>query len=298
MCRKVLRRMGKRRLPSEDEQAMYRRWSRDWGFSDDAILDACAETTKGDPSFSYLDGILGGMKKRNQGKGMRSAQEVEAARSANAERIAPLKALLNTMNTGATVNEGTLALYDEMRALYTDDVILLAGRECARAGKGIDDVQLMLRSWKQKGIRNIAEAQDYVMKFKASNDLLQVLYEAWGKRGKPTAADRTLVQKWMGDMQMTDEMILHCGALSGKAENPVPYLDKMLTSLHEQGIHTPAQLEASRAAYQAQQEKGKESTKPAGKVVREQQYEQREYEATQGMTEKMAKRLKELKSNA
>lgn len=297
-CRKVLRRMGKRRLPSEDEQAMYRRWNRDWGFSEDAILDACAETTKGDPSFSYLDGILGGIKKRNQGKGMRSAKEVEAARTANAERIAPLKALLSTMNTGATVNEGTLALYDEMRALYTDDVILLAGRECARAGKGIDDVQLMLRSWKQKGIRNIAEAQDYVMKFKASNDILQVLYEAWGKRGKPTAADRTLVQKWMGDMQMTDEMILHCGALSGKAENPVPYLDKMLTSLHEQGIRTPAQLEASRTTYQAQQEKGKETVKPGGKVVREQQYEQREYEVTQGMTERMAKRLKELKSNA
>lgn len=99
-------------------------------------------------------------------------------------------------------------------------------------------------------------------------------------------------------MQMTDEMILHCGALSGKAENPVPYLDKMLTSLHEQGIRTPAQMEASRAAYQAQQEKGKEVAKPGGKVVREQQYEQREYEVTQGMTERMAKRLKELKSNA
>ena len=33
-----------------------------------AILDACAETTKGDPSFKYLDGILNGIRSRSDAR--------------------------------------------------------------------------------------------------------------------------------------------------------------------------------------------------------------------------------------
>lgn len=31
-CRKVLRRMGKRRMPTEDEAALYLKWYREWRF--------------------------------------------------------------------------------------------------------------------------------------------------------------------------------------------------------------------------------------------------------------------------
>ena len=302
-CRRVLRRMGKRRNPSEDEQAMYHKWVREWGYSADAIEAACAETTKGEPTFAYLDGILRGMMRRNQNRGMTSAKEVDMSRTANNERVAPLKALLSILNNGATVNEGTLAVYDEMRAMYPDDVILLAGRECARSGEGLDAVQLMLRSWKQKGLGNISEVQAYVTRFKELNALLQVLYEAWGKRSRPTAADRALAQKWLEQLQMSQEMILDCAAASREAHNPMPYLDRMLTAFAAQGIKTPAEAEQSRAAYQA--EKNEKTAVQAasvanrgGKTVREQQYTQREYANTDGLTERMAQRLKELKTNA
>lgn len=298
-CKKVLRRLGKRRNPSEDEQALYHKWVREWGYAPDAIEAACAETTKGDPTFAYLDGILRGMMRRNQNKALSSAKEVEHTRAANAERIAPLKALLSTLNTGATVNEGTLAVYDEMRALYPDEVILLAGRECARSGEGLDAVQLMLKSWKQKGLQTIGDAQAYVARFKEQNALVQVLYEAWGKRGRPTAADRALVQKWQEQLGMGQEMIFYCAAVARSADNPMPYLDRMLTAFHAQGIVDPAAAAASRSAFQAQQaEKPAPIHAKGGKTVREQQYAQRDYTNTNGMTDRMAQRLKELKANA
>ena len=56
--RRLLARLGHRRAPSEDERAMYKLWIDDWGFTPEAIQEACRETTKGTPTMAYLNGIL------------------------------------------------------------------------------------------------------------------------------------------------------------------------------------------------------------------------------------------------
>ena len=66
--RKTLSRMGKRRLPTDDELALYEKWITDWQFEPQAILDACREMTSGDPSFKYLDGILNRLHKESNVK--------------------------------------------------------------------------------------------------------------------------------------------------------------------------------------------------------------------------------------
>ena len=76
----------------------------------------------------------------------------------------------------------------------------------------------------------------------------------------------------------------------------MPYLDKILSEFAKRGVRTPDEAEAAHNAFVA----GKTAqpvAKPA-KSVREQQYTQRDYENTQGMTDRMAQRLKELKKNA
>lgn len=56
--RKLLARLGQRRAPSEDEKAMYKTWIDEWGFTPEAVQEACRETTKGTPTMAYLNGIL------------------------------------------------------------------------------------------------------------------------------------------------------------------------------------------------------------------------------------------------
>lgn len=56
---KVLRRWNKSRTPTQDELALFEKWTRDWGFTEQAILAACPAVTKAErPSFAYLDGVL------------------------------------------------------------------------------------------------------------------------------------------------------------------------------------------------------------------------------------------------
>ena len=274
----VLRRFGKRREPSRDEQELYLKWVRDWGFSPDAIEAACAETTKGEPTFAYLDGILRGMRAR-QGRGLTTREQVEQTRQTNQEEIAPLKALLAVMNIRVSINEGTKAMYREMRELYPDDVILMAGRECAvKKNADMTDVQSLLQSWSAKGLKNAAEVQAYIASFKEQNELVQLLLDMWGAKRRPTAADRTMAQRWLGEMHLSREMILYCASMVQDVEKPMPYLDKLMSNLAQRGITTAEQAAQDRQSWQEKNAQQR-AEKPAGrgKVIHEQQYEQREY---------------------
>ena len=55
----ILKRFRISRRPTEDELNLYRIWTEEWGFDEQAVLSACAETTSAiKPSFKYLNAIL------------------------------------------------------------------------------------------------------------------------------------------------------------------------------------------------------------------------------------------------
>ena len=177
--RAVLRRMGKRRAPSEDEMQLYLKWYREWGFAPDAIEAACAQTTRGDPSFAYLDGILKGIMSR---KGvMTSAGALQQAMTEEQDRAAPLKRLLSALGTHeVTVNEGTLKVYDTLREMYDEDVILLAAGECAAHGGRLDDVYALLSAWQNRGLKDAEQVKQHIAHVKRQDALLRQLMRIWG----------------------------------------------------------------------------------------------------------------------
>lgn len=291
--RRLVRRMGKRREPSEDEMNLYRKWLREWNYTPEAIEAACAETTKGEPNFAYLDGILRGMMQR-QGRASSSGKEVARQREAEQERTRPLKELLAAMNLrGVSINEGTLAVYDAMRKLYPDAIILLAGREVAQHGGDLTDVMAMLDSWQERGLRTEVEVQAHIDRFNRQTALLRKLYDRWGLRGRATAADRTLLTRWTEEWGFTEEMVLFTAGLVRGADKPMAVLNKKLETYQAKGIRTEEAAASEEKRYQAQYAQGAPRPAPQGKVVREQQYEQREYAPSTEIPDWMKRRLKE-----
>ncbi len=288
--RAVLRRFGKRRNPSEDEQAMYRTWFADWGFSQEDILAACAETTKGEPNFAYLGGILSRLRAQQKMKG------VEAALRQEKDDAAPLKALLKVMKLQhVSINEGTLAVYNDMRALYPDEIILMAGRECAKHGKDFDAVMTTLRNWKRNGLIDAAAITRYMKQVDDLNEVLRMIYESLAVRVKPNAADRKLADKWLNQFGCTLEFVSGCAAWARGKEKPMAYLDALLTGLHEKGI---ADMEAARQERENFRQENirpvKDAPAPRGpKTVEQQQYTQREYIHTDDAMDDLMKDWKE-----
>lgn len=294
--RAVIRRFGKRRAPSEDEQVMYRTWHVDWGFSQEDILAACAETVKGEPTFAYLGGILSRLRAQQKTTG------VEAVLREEKDAAAPLKALLKVMKLqGVTINEGTLAVYADMRALYPDNIILMAGKECAKRGADFEGVMTTLKNWKRNGLESAADVTRYMKQVDDQNDFLLMIYEVMGITIKPNAADRKLAKKWLQEYAFDMGFVTQCAAWAAGKEKPMLYLDAVLSRFREQGITTMEEAAKERAAHQqAQAKQPAEQKTPAHgpKTVEQQQYTQREYTHTEDAMDAMMRKWQEENGNA
>lgn len=294
--RAVIRRFGKRRNPSEDEQAMYRTWHVDWGFSEKDILAACAETVKGEPTFAYLGGILSRLRAQQKTTG------IEAALREERDAAAPLKALLKVMKLQhVTINEGTMAVYRDMSALYPDAIILMAGKECAKRGAAFEDVMTTLKNWKRNGLETAGDVSAYMKKIDDQNDFLLMLYEMLGITVKPNAADRRMAQKWLEQYAYDISFIVQCAPWAAGKDKPMMYLDTILTRFHEKGVRTIEAAQQERETH-LQQVSARPAAQPAaprsGKTVEQQQYTQREYTHTEDAMDAMMRKWQEENGNA
>lgn len=296
--RDVLRRFSLFREPTQPEMALYHKWAREWGFEPEAILAACDYTTNGKaPSFKYLDTILKNQRAQMGEKNI-SFRQMEKARAERESMEEPLRKLLSVMNiAGVTVNDGTISVYQDMRKLYPDEIILMAGRICSVASGDLLMVQEMLEAWKEKGLQTAEEIRQYVNKMDELNRLGRQLYQLWGRRSGVKASDRQLMQLWQDEWGFSNEMIIACAAYAADKEKPMQYLNGVLRACKEKGYTTPEEIMRDRSEWQKQFEQSTQQ-KPKGKVVREQQYTQREYDEQNDMPDWMAQRWKEMNGDA
>ena len=266
-ARALLRRIGqKRRDPTDDELALCRKWLTDWGFTQEAIEEACGQmTATANPNFAYLDGILS----RLHSGGARTGEAVRGTLQAEQENAQPLRALLGILRVaGAGVNQGTLNVYSRMRELYPDEVIQLAGRVVSAESGDLSSVQGLLEEWHRAGL-SPQEIQARLEALPAQDELLRSLYRIWGAKGRPGDRDRLMAQRWTQDWGFSPDTIRYAAEhyASGKG-SPVSYLHRVLEQSHQKGLLTPEQMAQAHSSKQTQQ----------ARQTRQQQYTQRTYE--------------------
>ncbi len=261
-AKKVLSRMGKRRTPSEDELALYQKWMKEWGFDQTAILDACRETTKGDPSFKYLDGILNGIRTRSAARTGAQVQQQLQQESAMKDKYAQVFDFF-AFKPSLPVKRN---LYDTWISTLPHEVLVLAAREFNRSKGGtIEDFEHMLDKWRQLGLESETQVNQYLSRMRESNTLLRSVFETCGHPGRPMEKDRQLLQKWR-QMNMNDALILQAATQARMATgNKMAYLDKVLEAWHKAGMTDISQARPMAAAPARQ------------KTVSAQNYTQRTY---------------------
>ena len=269
----VLRQMGKRRAPSQPELDLYRKWTDEWGYAPDAILAALTETTKGDPNFAYLDGILKGIRSRAEARGEapRTADELAESVQADAADRKAAEDFAHALGLPHATDFVT-GTYRSLLETYDPAVILMVAGETYQAGGKLEQTISALERLHAQGIRTPEEAQRYFAEFHQTDKALIALFEQIGQHGKPTRADHTLYKKWLS-WGFTEEMLLLAAAQARSASRKMPYMDKILQTWRETGVSTPAQVPAEKPP------------KPAAG----QQYTQRQY-----TEEELEKRITDL----
>ena len=285
--RKILKKMGKRYLPSEAQVSLYRKWTRDWGFSPEAIEAALELTAKGDPSLGYLDGILNSLRQENPEAGEMTADNVRDS----AKRADGLREVLKELGKG-DVNARNLELYGQMTELYPQEIILTAAKECGHNGKDTAEVLKLLQAWKEKGLSTPKEVKDYVKSFHDQTALIRELRKIWGTdENRIGKTDRSLLSKWENEMGFDREMILAAAVYAAEAKQPMAYLDKILADYREKGIRTPEQAKKDHEG-----RKGNNTAKSNSKVLPAQDFAQRDYSGVQDeMMKSLAKEMEAFK---
>ena len=260
----VLRHFGKRsRLPSEAELKLYRKWRMEWLFDHNAILSACQETAKGEPTFAYLDGILRGISARSES---RTGAQVEQLLSREQDENDMAKAVMDQLGLKMTLTQA-LNFYRQWRRHMPHDVVMMAASLCARRKDKMGSMDQLLSSWQEKGLTDIDAATRYTQRLRRIDPHLRTLFEILAYQSVITEEDRALFEKWQAfgyDMPILEAAARQTHGVEG---NKLRYMDSVICAWHDAGITDASQIQLLKKSPQ----------KDGPKQVRAQQYTQRQY---------------------
>lgn len=283
--KKLLRHLGKRREASMDEMKLYTKWTHEWKFSHEAILAACAEMTRGDPSFAYLDSIL---ERLHTGNAVSEAELSSRLRTEKQKR-AEVREVIDVLGVNITPT-AFLPIYDKWLTFYPHPVIMLAANECRQARSArVEKCEDLLESWHDKhGFTGETQVKAYLDEYHHINSALKNLFAVMDYGSSPTEKDRELYRKWVS--YGYDNALLTLAAEQSRQaqSHKVSYLDAVLRAWHEAGITDVSQASARGAQRPAQTS----AAKPA-RVLNAQNYTQREYTSKE-MTDLEKRRMQEI----
>ena len=246
-AQKVLRRFGLRRAPTVDEERLFAKWTEDWGFTLDAILYACAETTKiSQPNFAYLDKVLENMHKKQAS----TSADIARVQKTRTDAMAPVREVLDALGQkGVSPTEDLAVLYAGwLRMGFSHESILIAAR-CVSRGKSkktMDSVSELLQSWARRSLYTPEAIHAFLRRRKESSAQLSRIFETAGVERGVADSDRQLLDSWL-DRGDSMDLILAAAESAKNASDAMSYINRVLDSWAEQGIRTPQAARAERA---------------------------------------------------
>ncbi len=237
--RRLLRRLGKYHNPSDDEKAMYQKWIEEWGFTPEAIQEACKETTKGTPTMAYLDGIL--LRQHQLGRHDVKALETGMLKEHSARDFAR-EVYTGLGRTGITPTPDDLETIRGWKEAGADEALILLAAAAAhrRSGGGnMDDVGTYLTRWRDRGLTTAEAVRAESARVRALNAQLHEVYDAAGMEKRPNAADRDKLCRWEGELGMNQEMILQAAQYARGMSDPMRFMERILQNWRAAGIATP-----------------------------------------------------------
>ncbi len=264
----LVRRLGQKRLPTEDELILYRKWRRVYLFEEEGILSACALTTAGaQPTFKYLDGILTRIYKETNARTKEQVDKYLRQQDKESELVSEFLQVLGLRSTVSAV----APVYLDMAKSMPHSVIILAARECNKLGyHTLDKVQTLLLSWEEKHLKTQESVQIYLEKVSAQNNFLVKMFENCGYNGKPSVKDRELLSSWREEGFEDSVLLLAAEQAYAVQNSKMRYVAKVLSNWKNVRAFT---LQEAKNQLLPQVNKDK----PQGKRVSAQNYNQREY---------------------
>lgn len=237
---RVIRRLdaGSGRLPTADEQDLYEKWTKEWGFTQDAVLLAMSDTTASlKPSMKYLDAIL----KSYWEKGIQSTTDIDTFKRSqinlNELLMSVLDALKYTRKRITPELENMYANWTEMG--FSHECILLACEQMVNMGnRSIKKADQLLNEWKQGGITQKGDIIKYMRSQNKVDKKIEQVFECAGINKTVSEIDRKNYLKWTQEQMLSHDVLLFAAEISSITQNPLAYMMRILQNWASSGVTT------------------------------------------------------------
>ena len=155
----ILKRWRITRRPTEDELSLYVKWTREWGFTDDAIGIALSDVVAVDrPNFKYLDAILASYHSTGCVSPEKMREVIrEQDMIAELARSAFIRAGLKRNASVSDRRQFELWVHDYgMNA----EIILLAAELASKKNSPFAEMKKIISDWHDRGIASFEAAKD------------------------------------------------------------------------------------------------------------------------------------------
>ena len=247
---KVLSHIGVFRTPTVDENRLFNKWTQEWGFTLDAILLACRETTKiQKPNLAYVHRVLASLYEQ----GIIKAPDIEAhftARDTMSVKVREVLLALGIKSASPTQAQN-IQYARWTREWGMDHAAVLAA--CTRAtenGRGtFTAVNNLLEDWHNSDIHSISDAKEALESERSLDSALDEIFRRAGIVRSPGPNDRSAYTKWRNTWGMGEDLLLFAAELSAGANQPWPFLQKLLSNYQKKGVLTLEQAQAERRTH-------------------------------------------------
>jgi DnaD/phage-associated family protein len=244
---KVLAHIGVYRTPTVDENRLYNKWSQEWGFSQDAILLACKETTKiQKPNLAYVHRVLASLYEQ----GIVHLADMEAhfaSRETLGVKVREILLALGIKSSSPTQAQNIQYARWTREWGMDHDTVLAACEHMTENGRSsFSGINSLLEDWHAKGIRAFPEAKKLLDSERTLDGAITELFKRAGIMRSIGVNERASYMKWRNTWAMEEELLLYAAELSADAHQPWQFLQKLLSNYEKKGVLTLSQAQAER----------------------------------------------------
>lgn len=284
--KEVLRLLGMRKNPSEEEEKLYHKWTKQWGFSQGGIRASMVATTKAQyPSMKYLDAIL----KELYGLGKVTYNDISEHFLTAEQADETLKKLMGRIGTPRrTVSEEQRKMYSRWRTMgFEEQEILYAGSIASQKGAGtFEHIDKILTGWRMKGIVRMDDIAAMLKSEEARKDATEHFMSRAGVEKSVTKTDIERYERMQRKYGYSEEIMLFAAECAYGYSSPMRAAETILSGWKNANVTT---LEQARMENKKHRER-KRSGEPA---FEERNYTREELDAR--IRDPLAELLEDLK---
>lgn len=239
---KIFSAAGIARRPDVDDDRLYKKWSEELGFSDDGIIAAARYfKTK---TVERLDDALGELYRNKKFDVKEIEFYCKTKNSVHAATLDIARSLGVYMQNAAPYMENYVSVWCDRG--YELGTLKKLANYCFLHGKrSFEDMDAFIKNELYgQGIIDEKAVNSYMEMTNAEDEFLKKMLTACGLTRKVISLDREFLARWR-QWEFSDDMIMRAAELSEGKNNPIAYMNGVLSSWKASGIFTPDKIEGA-----------------------------------------------------